>query len=103
MTNVFIAALRRYWNSAPADLRHNFSLDLTAAMLVGVYVAAINTFVPVVARRLGASPFLLSLITAAPAAGNILAVLPTSDARLRFDPLRHVSLPQHALIRREVA
>ena len=75
MTNVFIAALRRYWNSAPADLRHNFSLDLTAAVLVGVYVAAINTFVPVVARRLGASPFLLSLITAAPAAGNILAVL----------------------------
>jgi DHA1 family inner membrane transport protein len=75
MPNVFVAALRRYWNSAPADLRHNFSLDLTAAMLVGVYVAAINTFVPVVARRLGASPFLLSLITAAPAAGNILAVL----------------------------
>lgn len=30
--------------------------------------------------------------------GNILAVLPTSEARLRFDPLRHVSLPQHALI-----
>ena len=75
MTNVFIAALRRYWNSAPADLRRNFTLDLTTATLVGVYVAAINTFVPVVARRLGASPFLLSLITAAPAAGNILAVL----------------------------
>jgi DHA1 family inner membrane transport protein len=75
MTNAFVAALRRYWNSAPADLRRNFSLDLTGAVLVGVYVAAINTFVPVIARRLGASPFLLSLIAAAPAAGNILAVL----------------------------
>ena len=30
--------------------------------------------------------------------GNILAVLPTSDARLRYDPLRRVSLPHHALI-----
>ena len=75
MINLFLAALRRYWNSAPADLRYNFSLDLAGAVLVGVYMAAINTFVPVVARRLGASPFLLSLITAAPAAGNILAVL----------------------------
>ena len=75
MINLFVAALRRSWNSAPADLRHNFSLDLAGAVLVGVHVAAINTFVPVVARRLGASPFLLSLITAAPAAGNILAVL----------------------------
>ncbi len=75
MVKLFIAALRRYWYSAPADLRHNFSLDLTAATLVGIYVAAINTFVPIVARRLGASPFLLSLITAAPAAGNIVAVL----------------------------
>jgi MFS family permease len=75
MTNTFVAALQRYWDSAPADLRRNFSLDLTGAVLVGIYVAAINTFVPVVARRLGGSPFLLSLITAAPAAGNILAVL----------------------------
>ena len=75
MVKLFIAALRRYWYSAPADLRHNFSLDFTAATLVGVYVAAITTFVPIVARRLGASPFLLALITAAPTAGNILAVL----------------------------
>jgi hypothetical protein len=42
MIKQFIAALRRYWNSAPADLRRNFSLDLTAATLVGIYVAAIN-------------------------------------------------------------
>lgn len=52
-------------------------LDLIAAIFVGVYVAAINSFVPVVARRLGASPFLLSLITAAPAAGNSVALLTT--------------------------
>lgn len=74
MTHPFVLVLRRYWNAAPADLRRNFSLDLTASLFVGVYVAAINTFVPVVARRLGASPFMLSLITATPAAGNIIAV-----------------------------
>jgi DHA1 family inner membrane transport protein len=75
MIQLFAASLRRTWNSAPADLRRNFVLDLMAATLMGVYVAAINTFVPVVARRLGASPFLLSVIVAAPAAGNILAVI----------------------------
>jgi MFS family permease len=75
MANPFVLALRRYWKSVPAVLRHNFLLDLTGAVLVGVFVAAINTFVPVIARRLGASPLMLALITAAPAAGNIVAVL----------------------------
>ena len=75
MTHPFTIVLRRYWTSLPATLRRNFLLDLNGAIFVGVYVAAVNTFVPVVARRLGASPLLLSLITAAPAAGNILAVL----------------------------
>ena len=77
MTHPLLLALRRYWTSAPATLRRNFLLDLTGGIFVGVYVAAINSFVPVVARRLGASPFLLSLITAAPAAGNIVAVFAT--------------------------
>jgi dihydroxyacid dehydratase/phosphogluconate dehydratase len=43
----------------PADLRHNFRL-ITAATLVGIYVAAINTFVPIIARRLGAARFALA-------------------------------------------
>jgi MFS family permease len=75
MTHPFVLALRRYQSSIPATFRRNFTLDLTGAILVGVYVATITSFVPVVARRLGASPFLLALITAAPAAGNILAIL----------------------------
>lgn len=75
MTHPFVLALRRTWNAVPADLRRNFSLDLTASLLVGVYVAGVNTFVPVVARRMGAGPILLAFITAAPAAGNIISVL----------------------------
>lgn len=77
MINTLLAALQRYWTSVPSNIRRNFSLDLGASILVGVYVAVIINFVPVVARRLGANPFLLSLITAAPAAGNIIAVLTT--------------------------
>ena len=75
MTHPFVLALRRYQSSVPAAFRRNFTLDLTGAILVGVFVATITSFVPVVARRLGASPFLLALITAAPAAGNIIAIL----------------------------
>ncbi len=59
----------------PADVRRNFLLDATAAILVGVFVAVTTTFVPVVARRLGASDFELSLVTAAPYAGNLSAFL----------------------------
>ncbi|MBI5301351.1 MAG: MFS transporter [Chloroflexi bacterium] len=71
----FINNVRYHWDSVPADLRRNLLLDFSAAVLIGVFLAAINTFVPVVARRLGADAFLLSFITAAPAVGNIIAVL----------------------------
>jgi predicted MFS family arabinose efflux permease len=59
----------------PADIQRNFLLDATAAVLVGVFVAATSTFTPVVARRLGASDFQVSLVTAAPFAGNLFALL----------------------------
>lgn len=75
MIKNFAHAINRSWNSVPTTLRRNFLLDFGAAGLVGVYVATINSFAPVVARRMGASVFLLALITAAPAAGNIIAVL----------------------------
>lgn len=56
-------------------VRRNLTFDFASAIFYGIYLAAINTFVPVVARRLGASAFMLALITAAPAVGNIIAVL----------------------------
>lgn len=56
-------------------VRRNLAFDFLSAIFYGVFLAAINTFVPVIARRLGASAFMLALITAAPAVGNIIAVL----------------------------
>ena len=75
MTYPFINALRRSWTSVPTVVRRNLTFDFITAVLYGVFLAGIINFVPVVARRLGASPFLLSLIVAAPAAGNLIAVL----------------------------
>lgn len=43
-------------------------------MLVGVFVAITSSFVPVVARRLGADSFMMALVTAAPFVGNLSAV-----------------------------
>jgi len=74
-TSPFSIALQRHWTSLPANFRRNFLLDLIAAILAGVYAATATSFAPVVARRLGAGPFLLSLLTAAPSAGNIVATL----------------------------
>jgi hypothetical protein len=42
---------------------------------VGVFVAITSSFVPVVARRLGADSFLMALVTAAPFMGNLSAVV----------------------------
>ena len=75
MTQPFIRTLRQNWTTVPAIVRRNLILDFNTAVCYGVFLAGITNFVPVVARRLGASPFLLSLIVAAPAIGNLIAVL----------------------------
>jgi MFS family permease len=75
MSLPIIKNLRRSWNGVPAVLRRNLALDFGSAIFYGVYLSSIVTFVPVVARRLGADAFLLSLIAAAPAVGNIIAVV----------------------------
>ena len=75
MIDTLTHTLLRSWTSVPAILRRNFLLDFVAALFVGVYIATINSFAPVVARRLGADVFLLSLLTAAPSAGNLISVL----------------------------
>ena len=75
MNHPCLNPLRRSWTSVPAVVRHNLILDFNSAIFYGIFISAISTFVPVIARRLGASPLLLSLIVAAPAIGNIIAVL----------------------------
>jgi MFS family permease len=75
MTYPFINTLRRSWSDVPSIVQCNLFLDLVTAILYGVFLAGIVNFVPVVARRLGASPYLISLIVAAPAFGNLIAVL----------------------------
>jgi MFS transporter, DHA1 family, inner membrane transport protein len=55
----------------PAAIRQNFLWDAASALCVGVFNAVTWSFAPVVARRLGASTFLIALATAAQFAGSI--------------------------------
>jgi DHA1 family inner membrane transport protein len=59
----------------PAGFRQNFLWDAASALLIGVFNAITWSFAPVVARRLGASTFLISLVTAAQFAGSICSFL----------------------------
>jgi DHA1 family inner membrane transport protein len=59
----------------PAGFRQNFLWDTASALLIGVFNAITWSFAPVVARRLGASTFLISLVTAAQFAGSICSFL----------------------------
>lgn len=55
--------------------RAAFRVDLTAAMLAGLYAGAVFPFVTVIARKdLHASPEVLAFMTAAPFLGNLLAL-----------------------------
>lgn len=69
-----IKSLSRYWSSIPRVVRHNFILDFHSAIFYGVFLAGVITFVPIIARRLGASPLELALITAMQAIGNLIAL-----------------------------
>ncbi len=71
----FLDTWRRGWTSISPVVRRNLALDFGSAIFYGIFISAISTFVPVIARRLGASALLISAITAAPAVGNIIAVL----------------------------
>ena len=75
MTLPVIHSIRNGWHSVPAVVRRNLIFDFNSAIFYGIFLAGVGTFVPVIARRLGASPFQLSLIVAAPAVGNLIAVL----------------------------
>jgi MFS family permease len=67
-------SIQQTWSSVPTVLRRNFILDFNSAIFYGIFLAGVITFVPVIARRLGASPLQLALITAMPAMGNFIAL-----------------------------
>jgi hypothetical protein len=53
----------------PPAIRPSVKADLTAAILFGVFAGLTIPFVPVMGRRLGASPLEVSLLVAAPSIG----------------------------------
>lgn len=59
----------------PATIRRNFTLDLVASLLIGVFIAQVGNFIPVVARRLGADAIQLALVVSAPLFGSLLTPL----------------------------
>lgn len=56
------------------EVRHNFFVDLASASCYGVFLSLVVNFLPVIARRLGADPFLLAALVAAPFAANIVVL-----------------------------
>src|SRR5918911_399023 len=63
-------------NWAPARVRHNFRMDLLAAICAGMF-GSVLVFVPVVARRMGGSPSDVALIVAAVFIGHLLSPIGT--------------------------
>jgi len=54
--------------------RANFRRDLAFQLLTGVFLGVVLNFYPVVARRLGASEFILALLTAGSYLGALLSL-----------------------------
>lgn len=52
--------------------RQAFLYDLAGSVLLGLFTGMVVPFLPVVARRIGASPLQVSLVVAAPAVGLVL-------------------------------
>jgi MFS family permease len=87
---------RQPWSFAPhldPDVRRNLSYDLGAALGAGLFVALVVNFIGVVARRQGADPLLLAVLTASPFAANTFSVM--SGAWIeRRRPARFVAIVQ---------
>lgn len=60
-------------------VRHDFRLDLLSAILFGTFNGSVISYLYVVGRTIGVSPFGISILVAMPAVGSILA-LPVSLA-----------------------
>ena len=60
-------------NWLPSRVRHNFNLDVFAAVGGGTFVAVLVAFMPVVVRRLGGTPTDVAIVIGAPFVGHLLA------------------------------
>src|SRR5947208_16568174 len=75
--------------STDSELRRNFSFEAVGALGTGIFNALVVNFLPVIARREGADPFLLAVLSAAPFAANSLGIftgfwMPSEIRRLRY-------------------
>jgi len=78
----------------PSQVRDAFKKDLGASILAGIFLAFINPFISVIARRqLHANPFQLSFISAASGIGQLLTFYWGCFAKTRNNKLKMVILP----------
>ena len=64
-------------NWLPSRVRHNFQLDVFAAIGGGAFVSVLVAFMPVVVRRLGGTPTDVAIVIGAPFIGHLLAPFAT--------------------------
>jgi hypothetical protein len=79
----------------PQAARPSVKADLTSAVLFGVFAGLTIPFIPVMGRRLGASPLEVSLLVAAPSIG-LLGSIWWANAIHRASPLKMIIRPQVA-------
>lgn len=65
--------VRRFFGELDPPVRRNFASDAGAAALFGLFFGATLPFAPVIAIRLGAAPWKVALITAAPFVGMLFS------------------------------
>lgn len=70
----------------PESVRHNLRIETAASIAYGIFYAIAISFMPVVLRRLGATPSLLAIYTAETYLGSILASFAVLLIR-RYHPL----------------
>ncbi|KKM09095.1 hypothetical protein SY88_20315 [Clostridiales bacterium PH28_bin88] len=80
------------WNELDKTTRKNFSLDLLSSVLRGIFFAVSTSFFTVVAIRLGASSFLVSVLIAAPFASRLLTPLWASQTNTS-NKIKFVAIP----------
>lgn len=86
-------AVRRWFRLVPAAAQANARVDLLAGVLYGAFTGLTLPFIPVMGRRLGASPLAVALLVASSA---IVLLLSLAWARLLrpVHPVRLVVWPQ---------
>jgi MFS family permease len=75
--------------SSDSELRRNFSFEALGALGTGLFNALVVNFLAVIARREGADPLLLAVLSAAPFAANSLGIfsgfwLPGQHRRVQY-------------------